>query len=108
MTGEQIVEWWLSSLFGGWEFLGENTVLTYFLVGGVFAAMLCNTFYCRGYLEDLNAIGALVVYFILCAASVFLWCLLPAFIIPVYFVVVLGYTINDQIGKAKKDVRRKQ
>lgn len=30
MTGEQFVELWFGSLFCGWDFLGENTALTYF------------------------------------------------------------------------------
>ncbi|WP_284161688.1 hypothetical protein [Burkholderia pseudomallei] len=108
MTGEQFVELWFGSLFCGWDFLGENTALTYFLVGAAIGAILCNNIFCKGYIEDVDALGAGIIYVAIFSLSTLFWGLLPAVVIPIYVLVVLLATINDQIGKSRTDVRRKK
>lgn len=108
MTRDQVVEWWATSLFGGWGFLGENTALTYFLIGAAIAALVCNKLFSEGCLEELNPLASGFVYLLISAFFVLLWGLIPAIVIPIYAIGVFLYTLNDQICKAKKDVRRKK
>lgn len=106
MGAQNLFESWVKILFEPLAYLGGNPTLTYFLIGGMFAAVAVNTLY-HQLCGEINLIGEVISYVFSTVICVLFWGAIPMVVIPVAFVCCMIWLLNDLAEKYRSNVWRK-